>query len=130
MAWGIGRYLQPGPAAPAFGGPGRAGFTFWATWTAAFDEADGWLRRASEIPERHIDPTAAVMLHTAAGMLHAGRGKHRSALEEFVAAARAESLLTGAQLAAPLTAWLAATQVRLGMRDEARATLSAFSGEP
>jgi LuxR family maltose regulon positive regulatory protein len=109
---------------------GLAALGFWATWTGEFDEADGWLRRAREIPERHVDPTAAVMLHTAAGMLHAGRGKHQSALEEFAAAARAESLLTGAQLAAPLTAWLAATQVRLGMRDEARATLSAFSGEP
>ena len=108
---------------------GLATLAFWATWVGEFDEADGWLRRARELPKRHIDPTAVVMLHTAEGMLHAGRGKHQSAFGEFAAAAGAESLVTGAQLAAPLTAWLAAAQLRLGMRDEARATLSAFSGE-
>jgi LuxR family transcriptional regulator, maltose regulon positive regulatory protein len=111
--------------------PGLGSLAFWAMWTGEFDEADRWLRRAWELPEQHIDPTAALILHAAAGMLHAGRGQHRSALEEFAAAVRAQSLLTGAHpLAAWLAGWLAATQVRLGMRDDARATLAAFSGEP
>jgi LuxR family maltose regulon positive regulatory protein len=65
------------------------------------------------------------------GMLHAGRGRHQSALEEFAAAARARSLLTGVHSLAPrITGWLAATQARLGTPDEARATLAAFSGDP
>jgi LuxR family maltose regulon positive regulatory protein len=62
------------------------------------------------------------------GMLHAGRGQQRSALEEFAAAGQAQSRLTGVHALAPrIAGWLAATQARLGMSDEARATLAAFS---
>jgi LuxR family maltose regulon positive regulatory protein len=72
-----------------------------------------------------------MLLHVATGMLHAGRGQHRSALEAFAAAAQAQSLLTGVHALAPrITGWLAAMQARLGMPDEARATLKGFSGEP
>jgi LuxR family transcriptional regulator, maltose regulon positive regulatory protein len=72
-----------------------------------------------------------MLLHVATGMLHAGRGQQRAALEEFWAAARAQSLLTGVHALAPrITGWLAATQARLGMPDEARATLTEFSAEP
>jgi LuxR family maltose regulon positive regulatory protein len=64
-------------------------------------------------------------------MLHAGRGQQQSALEAFTAAAHAQSLLTGVHALAPrITGWLAATQARLGMLDEARATLSGFAIEP
>jgi LuxR family transcriptional regulator, maltose regulon positive regulatory protein len=109
---------------------GLGTLAFWAMWTGEFEEADRWLRRAWKLPERRIDPSAALMLHAAAGMLYAGRGQHQSAVEEFVAATRVQSSLTGAHnLAAWLAGWLAATQARLGMRDEARATLDAFSGE-
>jgi LuxR family maltose regulon positive regulatory protein len=63
--------------------------------------------------------------------LHAGRGQHQSALEEFAAAARSQLLLTGVHALAPrIAGWLAATQARLGMEDEARATLTEFSAEP
>jgi LuxR family maltose regulon positive regulatory protein len=104
---------------------------FWAIWTGEFDEGGSWLRRASELPERHIEPTAAAMLHAAAGMLQAGRGQQQPALEEFAAAARLQSRLSGAHSPeAWLVGWIAATQVRLGMPDEARATLAGFSAEP
>jgi LuxR family maltose regulon positive regulatory protein len=64
-------------------------------------------------------------------MLHAGRGQQRSALEAFTAAARTQSLLTGAHALAPkITGWLATTQARLGMPAEARATLAGFTPEP
>jgi LuxR family maltose regulon positive regulatory protein len=112
--------------APAFGAVGGM-----AIWMGEFDEGDRWLRRAWEVAEAHIDPAAAVLLHVATGMLHAGRGRHRLALEEFAAAAQAQSLLTGAHALGPrVTGWLAATQARLGMPDEARATLTGFSAEP
>ena len=102
-----------------------------AIWIGEFDEGERWLRRAWEVAEPHVDPAAAVLLHLATGMLRAGRGRHQSALEAFAAAARAQSLLTGVHALAPrITGWLAATQARLGMPDEARATLSRFSGEP
>jgi LuxR family maltose regulon positive regulatory protein len=112
--------------APAFGAVGGT-----AIWMGEFDEGERWLRRAWEVGSAHVDPAAAVLLHLATGMLHAGRGQHRSALEEFVAAAQAQSLLTGVHFLAPrIAGWLVATQARLGMPDEARATLAGFSAEP
>jgi len=109
--------------APAFGAVGGM-----AIWMGEFDEGERWLRRAWEVGATHVDPAAAVLLHVATGMLHAGRGQHRSALEAFAAAAQAQSLLTGAHALAPrIAGWLATMQARLGMRDEARATLTAFS---
>jgi LuxR family maltose regulon positive regulatory protein len=102
-----------------------------AIWMGEFDEGERWLRRAWEIAEPRVDPVAAVLLHVATGMLHAGRGEHRWAREEFAAAAHAESLLTGTHALAPrIAGWLAATQARLGLRDEARETLTGFSAEP
>ncbi|MEA2315265.1 MAG: LuxR family transcriptional regulator, maltose regulon positive regulatory protein, partial [Solirubrobacteraceae bacterium] len=102
-----------------------------AIWMGEFDEGERWLGRAWEVAEAQFNPPAAVLLHMVTGMLHAGRGQHLAALEEFAAAARVESQLTGVHALAPrITAWLAATQARLGMPDEARATLTGFSAEP
>jgi LuxR family maltose regulon positive regulatory protein len=102
-----------------------------AIWMGEFDEGERWLRRAWEVAEPHADPAAVVLLHLATGMLHAGRGQHQSALDEFAAAAHAQSLLTGVHALAPrITGWLAAMQARLGMPDEARATLTGFSAGP
>ena len=112
--------------APALGAVGGM-----AIWMGEFDEGERWLRRAWEVAEHALDPAAAVLLHVATGMLHAGRGEHRSALEAFAAAAQAQSLLTGVHALAPrIAGWLATTQARLGMPDEARATLDGFSAAP
>ncbi len=111
--------------APALGWVGC-----FAVWMGEFNEAERWLRRAWEVAAPHIDPAAAVLLHAATGMLHAARGQHQSAIKEFAAALWARSLLTGAHaLGAPIAGWLAGTQARLGMLDEARATLVGFSAE-
>jgi LuxR family maltose regulon positive regulatory protein len=100
-----------------------------AIWMGEFDEGERWLRRAWEVASVQADPAAAVLLHLATGMLHAGRGQQQSALEEFAAAAHTQSLLTGVHALAPrIAGWLAATQARLGMLDEARATLGGFPG--
>jgi LuxR family transcriptional regulator, maltose regulon positive regulatory protein len=112
--------------APALGAVGGM-----AIWMGEFDEGERWLRRAWELAEAHVDPAAAVLLHLATGMLHAGRGQHQSALEQFTAAAQAQSLLTGVHALAPrITGWLAATQARLGMLEEAHATLTGSSADP
>jgi LuxR family maltose regulon positive regulatory protein len=112
--------------APAFGGVGGM-----AIWMGEFDEGERWLRRAWEVASGHVEPAAGVLLHVATGMLHAARGQHQPALAEFAAAAHVQSLLTGVHALAPrITGWLAATQARLGMADQARATLSGFSAEP
>jgi LuxR family maltose regulon positive regulatory protein len=102
-----------------------------AIWMGEFDEAERWLRRAWQVADPHVDPAAALLLHGVTGMLHAGRGQHQSALQEFVAAAGAQSRLTDVHGLAPrITGWLAATQARLGMPDEAHATLAGLSGAP
>jgi LuxR family maltose regulon positive regulatory protein len=112
--------------APALGAVGAM-----AIWMGEFDEGERWLRRAWEVAEPVVDPAPAVFLHVATGMLHAGRGEHQSALEEFAAAAQAQALLTGVHALAPrIAGGLATTQARLGMPDEARTTLAGFSGEP
>jgi LuxR family maltose regulon positive regulatory protein len=111
--------------APALGSVGCI-----AVWTGEFDEAERWLRRAWDVAEPQIDPAAAVLLHASTGMLHAARGQHQPALQEFAAAVRAESLLTGVHVfGPPIAGWLAATHARLGRPDEARATLTGFSAE-
>jgi len=110
--------------------PALGAVAFWSVWTGEFDQGESALRRAWELAEPQLDPAAAVLLHMVTGMLHAGRGQHQAALDEFAAAARAQSLLTGVHaLATPVVGWLAATQARLGLPEEARATLSGFSAE-
>jgi LuxR family maltose regulon positive regulatory protein len=112
--------------APAFAALGAI-----AVWMGEFDEGDGWLRRAWEVVEPDVDPAAAVFMYVATGQLHAGRQQHQSALEQFAAAARTQAMLTGVHALAPrITGWLAATQARLGMLDEARTTLGDYSAEP
>jgi|tagenome__1003787_1003787.scaffolds.fasta_scaffold20987723_3 LuxR family maltose regulon positive regulatory protein len=119
--------LQDRPIlAPALGAVGGM-----AIWMGEFDEGERWLRRAWEVGSVHVEPATAVLLHLAAGMLHAGRRDQRSALGAFTSAAQAQSLLTGVHALAPRVAgWLATTQARLGMPAEALATLAGFSPEP
>jgi LuxR family maltose regulon positive regulatory protein len=63
-------------------------------------------------------------------MLQAGRGCLPEAVEEFGAAERLRSQLTGSHaLASQVTGWLLATQARLGMTGEARAALAALDDE-
>src|SRR6185295_10119311 len=68
--------------APALGAVGGMDI-----WMGEFDVGERWLGRAWEVAEAHVDPAPAVLLHVATGMLHAGRGQHQSALEQFAAAA-------------------------------------------
>jgi LuxR family transcriptional regulator, maltose regulon positive regulatory protein len=96
-------------------------------WMGEFEEGEHWLRRGWDVVQADIDPAVTVLLHMVAGMLHAGRGEHQSALEALTAAVQAQSQLTGVHILAPVIAeWLAAAQARLGMPDEARATLDEF----
>src|SRR3954452_21291323 len=82
--------------APALGAVGGM-----AIWMGEFDEGERWLDRAWTVASTYVDPAAAVLLHVATGMLHAGRGHHQSALEAFTAAAQAQSLLAGVHALAP-----------------------------
>ena len=63
-------------------------------------------------------------------MLQAGRGRHHEALEEFSAAEHLQSQLEGSHaLASQVTGWMLATQARVGMPGEARASLAALDDE-
>lgn len=101
-----------------------------AVWMGEFEDGEGWIRRAWEVADPHFDPATAVFLHVVTGMWHAGRGRHQSAIEEFAAAAAAQSQLSGVHALVPkTTGWLATSQARLGRLDEARATLAGFSAD-
>jgi LuxR family maltose regulon positive regulatory protein len=95
-----------------------------------FDEGERWLRRTERALQTDTGPDIRLLLHQTAGMLHAGRGRHHEALEEFGAAEHLASQLAGSQaLASQVTGWLLATQARLGLPGEARACLAALDDE-
>ena len=95
-----------------------------------FDEGERWLRRTERALQTDTGPDIRLLLHQTAGILHAGRGRHHEALEEFSAAEHLGSQLEGSQaLASQVTGWLLATQARLGLPGEARACLAALDDE-
>jgi LuxR family transcriptional regulator, maltose regulon positive regulatory protein len=99
-------------------------------WTGEFDEGDRWLQRTRQALQTDTGPDITLLLHQTAGLLHAGRGRHHEALEEFGAAEYLGSQLADSQaLATRTTRWLLATQARLGMTGEARALLAALGDE-
>jgi LuxR family transcriptional regulator, maltose regulon positive regulatory protein len=99
-------------------------------WTGEFDEGERWLRRTERALQTDTGPDIRLLLHQTAGVLHAGRGRHRQALEEFSAAERLRSQMEGSHaLASRVTGWLLATQARLGRPGEARAALAALDDE-
>jgi len=99
-------------------------------WTGEFDEGGRWLQRTRQALQTDTGPDITLLLHQTAGLLHAGRGRHHEALEEFGAAERLGSQLADSQaLATRTTRWLLATQARLGMTGEARALLAALDDE-
>ena len=99
-------------------------------WTGEFDEGERWLQRTRQALQTDTGPDITLLLHQTAGLLHAGRGRHHEALEEFGAAEYLGSQLADSQaLASRTTRWLLATQARLGMTGHARALLAALDDE-
>ena len=99
-------------------------------WTGEFDEGERWLQGTRQALQTDTGPDITLLLHQTAGLLHAGRGRHHEALEEFGAAEYRGSQLADSQaLATRTTRWLPATQARLGMTGEARALLAALDDE-
>jgi LuxR family maltose regulon positive regulatory protein len=94
-------------------------------WAGEFSSGEQWLERAASVIIPDTNPPVELLLHLAKGMLFAGRSQLRDALDEFKAAQRMQSLMLGEHaLAAQATGWTIATQARLGMLDDARATLA------
>jgi len=99
-------------------------------WTGEFDEGGWWLQRTERAMQTDIGPDIRLLVHMVSGMLQAGRGRHREALQEFSAAEYLGSQLEGSHaLASQVTGWLLATQARIGLPGEARARLAALDDE-
>jgi LuxR family maltose regulon positive regulatory protein len=94
------------------------------------DEGERWLQGADRALSTDTGPGIRLLTHMTSGMLEAGRGRLHEAAEEFGAAERLRSQLTGSHaLASQVTGWLLVTQARLGMTGEARAALAALDDE-
>ena len=99
-------------------------------WTGEFDEGERWMQRAVQALQTDTGPGIRVLVHLATGMLHAGRGRHHEALQEFTAADGLRSQLVGSHaLANQVTGWMLATQARLGRPGQARAALAALADQ-
>jgi LuxR family maltose regulon positive regulatory protein len=99
-------------------------------WTGELDEGERWLQRTAQALQTDAGPGITQLLHLATGRLHAARGRHHQALEELRAAEHLQSQLAGSHaLASQVTGWLLATQARLGMLGQARASLAALTDE-
>jgi LuxR family maltose regulon positive regulatory protein len=99
-------------------------------WTGDFDQGEWYLQSSAQALRSDSGPGIRLLLHIAAGMLHAGRGRLPEALEDFREAELLRSHLQGSHaLVNQVTGWLLATQARLGMTGEARAALDALVGE-
>ena len=101
-----------------------------SVWTGEFDEGERWLQRTERALQTDTGPGIRLLVHVASGMLQAGRGRRHEALEEFTAAEHLQSQLQGSHaLANQVTGWLLATQARVGLPGEARASLAALDDE-
>ena len=101
-----------------------------SVWTGEFDEGERWLQRTERALQTDTGPGIRLLVHVASGMLQAGRGRRHEALEEFTAAEHLQSQLEGSHaLANQVTGWLLATQARVGLPGEARASLAALDDE-
>ena len=99
-------------------------------WTGEFDDAERWLQRTEQALQHDTGPGIRLLLHLATGMLYAGRGHLRRALDELSSAEHLRPKLAGSHaLANQATGWLLATQARLGMTGAARAALGALDDQ-
>src|SRR5258708_19736138 len=64
-------------------------------WLGDFDEGERWLRRTERALQTDTGPDLRLHVHMASGLLHAGRGRHHEALEEFSEAEHLRSHMEG-----------------------------------
>jgi LuxR family transcriptional regulator, maltose regulon positive regulatory protein len=100
------------------------------TWTGDLDQGERLLQRAAQALQADTGPDIRLLMHIVRGLLQAGRSRPQQALEEFSAAERLRRQLVGSHaLGSNVTAWMLATQARLGLTGEARAALAALDDE-
>ena len=117
--WGTARILAPALVSLAY----------TTAWSGEFDRADHTVRRAEAILKSDSGPGMGTTFHLVKGMVHAGLGRPREALEEFVTAQDLQSRLEDMHaFARYVIGWSLATRARLGSAGEARAELQALDG--
>jgi len=95
-----------------------------------FEEAESWLQRAAHAMRADLDPVTGIYLHVAQGRLDLARGRAEAASSAFRHAIELEDRLVGPQTLTQLARrLLAATQLRLGQAEAARATLLDAAGD-
>jgi LuxR family transcriptional regulator, maltose regulon positive regulatory protein len=99
-------------------------------WLGQFEEAERWLLRSAQACQADTGPDIRLLLHHTWGLLHACRGRHREALDEFSIASRLQSLLAQSHaLDTQITGWTLATLARAGMPAQASSALAALDDE-
>ncbi|MDV7217284.1 LuxR C-terminal-related transcriptional regulator [Streptomyces prunicolor] len=95
--------------------------------TGEFDLGAQWLERARRATQSEGEPGVRLLVHLVSAMLPAARGQLQETLAELTAAEQVHSHMRGEHgLWSRVIGWTAATQARLGMVEQARATLAAL----
>ncbi|MEW1827071.1 LuxR C-terminal-related transcriptional regulator [Streptomyces sp. NPDC088196] len=107
--------------------PAQVSFAGTLICTGEFDRGQQWLDRARRATRSEGEPGVRLLVHLISAMLPAARGQHPETLAELTAAERVQARMRGEHgLWSRVTAWTVATQARLGLLDQARATLAAL----
>ncbi|MEV5532876.1 LuxR C-terminal-related transcriptional regulator [Streptomyces prunicolor] len=94
-----------------------------------FDLGAQWLERARRATQSEGEPGVRLLVHLVSAMLPAARGQLQETLAELTAAEQVQSRMRGEHgLWSRVIGWTVATQARLGMVEQARATLAALDG--
>ncbi len=64
-----------------------------AQWRGALEPAEAWLQRAERVLRDFAQPTTALMLHAAQGLLEFARGRYAEAMSSYREVERMESLM-------------------------------------
>jgi LuxR family maltose regulon positive regulatory protein len=96
-------------------------FTAYATlgntlvWQGRLEEGEPWLEHVERVIRTESEPTAAMMLYIARGLLETARGRHADALAAFrVAERQAESVVTPHTLVTQARSLILQTLLRMG----------------
>ncbi|MFJ9246615.1 LuxR C-terminal-related transcriptional regulator [Streptomyces sp. NPDC101776] len=107
--------------------PAQVSFAGTLICAGDFDQGEQWLERARHATRSEGEPGVRLLVHLMSAMLLAARGRHRDALAELTAAEQVQTHMRGEHgLWSQVTAWTVATQARLGMVEQAWATLAAL----
>jgi LuxR family transcriptional regulator, maltose regulon positive regulatory protein len=94
-------------------------------WQGRLEEGEPWLEHVERLIRTETEPTAAMMLYIARGLLETARGRHGDALAAFhVAERQAQSVVTPHTLATQARALSLQTLLRMGKTEPVEEALA------